>query len=82
MKKICFGSFLLIALASCGSSPSDNNAVAGDTTNNAGLTNPTAIDTTKHPTGMDNSSVISTDTAAMNTSNAYKKADSANKQNK
>ena len=69
---------ILVALYSCGGSSSDN-AAAGNTTDTAGLTNPTAIDTTKHPTGMDNSSVISTDTAAMNVQNAYKKIDSAKK---
>lgn len=77
MKKLLAGAILLIALSSCGGGTTDNNAVAGDTTDNTGLTNPVAIDTTKHPTGMDNSNVISTDTAAMNTSNAYKKLDSA-----
>jgi len=82
MKKIWIGSFLFIALSSCGGNSSDNNAAAGDTTNKTGLTNSVAIDTTKHPTGMDNSSVISTDTAAMNTSNAYKKLDSAKQKSK
>ena len=81
MKKTIIASFLLVALNSCGGSSSDNNEVAGDTTNNTGLTNPTAIDTTKHPSGVDNSNVISTDTAAMNTSNAYKKLDSAKQKN-
>ena len=81
MKKTIIASFLLVALTSCGGSLSDNNEAAGDTTNNTGLTNPTAIDTTKHPSGVDNSNVISTDTAAMNTSNAYKKLDSAKQKN-
>jgi hypothetical protein len=80
MKRLCMVSMLFIAITSCGGNSSDNDATntTGNTTDTGGLTNPTAIDTTKHPTGMDNSSVISTDTAAMNTSNAYKKADSAN----
>lgn len=82
MKKIWISLFLFIALSSYSCNSSENNAAAGDTTDSSGLTNPTAIDTTKHPTGMDNSSVISTDTAAMNTSNAYKKADSARQKNK
>jgi len=81
MKKTIIASLLLIALNSCGGDSTDNNGVAGDTTNNAGLTNPTAIDTTKHPSGVDNSNVISTDTAAMNTSNSYKKLDSAKRKN-
>jgi hypothetical protein len=83
MKKLSILSILIIALYSCsGNSSNSDNSVAGDTTNKTGLTNPTAIDTTKHPSGMDNSNVISTDTAAMNTSNAYKKADSAKRENK
>ncbi len=82
MKKIFIGSFLFIVLSSCGGNSTGNNAAAGDTTNNTGLTNPVAIDTTKHPSGMDNSNVISTDTAAMNTSNAYKKLDSVRQKNK
>lgn len=81
MKKISIFSLLLIALTSCSGNSTDNNSGAGNTTDSSGLTNPVAIDTTKHPTGVDNSNVISTDTAAMNTSNAYKKLDSA-KQNK
>ena len=82
MKKLCVVTVLIIAISSCSGSSSGNNADAGNTTDTSGLTNPTAIDTTKHPTGMDNSNVISTDTAAMNTSNAYKKLDSARKKNK
>lgn len=80
MKKICIGSALFIALAGCNSNSPDNGAAAGNATDSAGLTNTTAIDTTKHPGGMINSSVISTDTAAMNTSNAYKKLDSSKKE--
>ncbi len=82
MKELCVVSVLFIALGSCSGNSSGNNTTAGNSTDTAGLTNPTAIDTTKHPTGMDNSSVISTDTAAMNTSNAYKKLDSAKQKNK
>ncbi len=82
MKKWCMVSALFIALSSCNGNSSDNNAANGNTTDSTGLTNPTAIDTTKHPTGVDNSSVISTDTAAMNTSNSYKKLDSAKQKNK
>lgn len=82
MKKLCIASTLFIALSSCGGNSSNNNETTGNTTDSTGLTNPTAIDTTKHPGGMVNSSVISTDTAAMNTSNAYKKLDSAKQKNK
>ena len=82
MKKVCVVTVLFIAISSCSGSSSGHNADTGNTTDTSGLTNPTAIDTTKHPTGMDNSNVISTDTAAMNTSNAYKKLDSARKKNK
>lgn len=34
------------------------------------------IDTPAHPSGVDNSAVISTDTAAINVQNTFKKADS------
>lgn len=77
MKKLFIVSALFIALSGCNGNSPDNDAVNNHTTDSAGLSNPTAIDTTKHPTGMDNSSVISTDTAAMNVQNAYKKRDSA-----
>ena len=77
MNKLCIASALLILLSSCGGNSSDNASTNGNSTDSAGLTNPVAIDTTKHPTGMDNSNAISTDTAAMNTSNAYKKLDSS-----
>lgn len=81
MKKLCIVCVLFISLASCSGNSSNNDAGTGNTTDSAGLTNPTAIDTTKHPGGMINSNVISTDTAAMNTSNAYKKLDSAKQKN-
>lgn len=79
MKKLLIVSSLLTLLYGCGGNSSENDAADNNTTNSNGLTNPTAIDTAKHPTGMDNSSVISTDTAAMNVQNAYKKRDSAQK---
>ncbi len=78
MKILCIISALFF-LNSCGDSPDNNAATNNDTnTNNdtVGLSNPTVIDTLKHPSGVDNSSVISTDTAAMNVQNTYKKADS------
>ena len=77
MKKIWIGSFLFISLCSCGGNSTDNASANGNNTDSTGLTNPVTIDTTKHPSGVDNSNVSSTETAAMNTSNAYKKLDSA-----
>ncbi len=80
MKKLLIVSAIFISLTSCNSNGnSGSNAVTGDTTNSTGLTNPSAIDTTKHPSGVDNSDVISTDTAAMNTQNAINKAKAAGK---
>ena len=66
----------VVSLASCGGSSTDDNATSGDTSQ-GNLTNPTAIDTTKHPDGMINGSVISTDTAAMNMQNSVNKAKAA-----
>ncbi|GEO12196.1 hypothetical protein [Segetibacter aerophilus] len=85
MKKIIIVSALFIALASCGGSDTTNtNADSSTTTNNddPGLTNPSAIDTTKHPDGIVNGSVISTDTAAMNVQNSINKANAAKKNKK
>lgn len=81
MNKLCIVSALFILLSSCGGNSTDNASANGNNTDSTGLTNPVTIDTTKHPTGMDNSNIISTDTAAMNTSNAYKKLDSAKQKN-
>ncbi len=78
MKKLCIISALFISLSSC-SDLTNNDADNNNTADSSGLTNPSAIDTVKHPTGMDNSSVISTDTAAMNVQNTIKKADSIKK---
>jgi hypothetical protein len=74
MKKLVMISALFIGLSACNSGGS-----AANDTDSGGLTNPTAIDTTKHPSGMENSSVISTDTAAMNMQNSLKKAKEAEK---
>lgn len=80
MKKSFLASSILFMLYSCGGAGDDNatnnSAPSSNGNDSVGLTNPTAIDTIKHPTGMENSSVISTDTAAMNVQNTYKKADS------
>lgn len=61
MKKYIVASALFMVIASC------NNA--GDTNANSTVAdsgqNPSAIDTTQHPNGLTNGSVISTDTAAM-----------------
>ena len=65
----------LYILSSC--ADADNNSSSSNNRDSVGLTNPSAIDTIKHPSGVDNSSVISTDTAAMNIQNAFRKADSA-----
>ena len=67
----------LVVLSSCGNA--NNNAATSSNSDTTGLTNPTSIDTVKHPSGVDNSSVISTDTAAMNVQNSIRKADSAKK---
>jgi len=78
MKRIYIVAAISILFCSCGNSTntSDENK-SGDT---VGLKNPSGIDTVKHPTGVDNSSVISTDTAAMNVQNTINKADSIAKQ--
>jgi hypothetical protein len=80
MKKLIVLSALFIVSISCNSKNStENNDATGDTTNKAGLTNPSANDTTKQPDGMINGSVISTDTAAINVQNAENKAKKAEK---
>ncbi len=73
MKKLMIVSALFITLTSCGGSATEE-ATDANTTDSVGLTNPTSIDTTKHPEGMVNSNVISTDTAAMNVQNSINKA--------
>lgn len=76
MKKIVLATALFTLLLSC--SNSNEGTSATDTT---GTTNPTAIDTTQHPTGITNSNVISTDTAAMNVENTNPAGrDSVNRQ--
>lgn len=70
MKKLLLSLSVLICLAACNSNQ-EGTAEGTDTT---GLTNPIAIDTVKHPGGVVNSNVISTDTAAMNVENAIEKA--------
>lgn len=65
---------LLLGLLSCNSNSSSDSKVNSDTASQTGLTNPSAIDTTKHPDGVVNGSVISTDTAAMNVQNSVNKA--------
>jgi hypothetical protein len=78
MKKFLMFSALFIGLLSCNSNSSESNDVTSDTSQ-AGMTNPSAIDTTKHPDGMINGSVVSTDTAAMNVQNSVDKANEAKK---
>lgn len=80
MKKLIVFSTLLIVLSSCNSNgSSESNMATGDTTDKAGMTNPSAIDTTVHPNGITNGSVISTDTAAMNVQKSVDKAKAADK---
>lgn len=73
MRKILLFSALLMAVVACNSTSSSGDAVAGDTTHNTGLTNPSSVDTIKHPDGVINGSVISTDTAAINVQNSVNK---------
>ena len=74
MKKLFIISAIFILLSSCNNSPGNDEDKGG--TDSASLKSPSAIDTTIQPGGMDNSSVISNDTAAMNVQNLIKKADS------
>lgn len=63
MKKLICASAIAILLFSCGNAGNETTG-SGDSTS---ITNtPSAIDTTQHPNGMTNGSVISTDTASMN----------------
>ena len=75
MKKAVIFSVSMFLLLSCNNS--GNNESAGN--DSVGLTNPIAIDTVKHPAGMVNQNVISTDTAAMNVQNSINKAKEAEK---
>jgi hypothetical protein len=75
MKRIIVAMAVTAFIASCNESGNSNT-----TNDSAGQTNPTAIDTTQHPNGMTNGSVISTDTASMNVNNVNPAGrDSANK---
>ena len=77
MKKLLSLGCVLFALTSCGGNGGENNSAG--TVDSVGLTNPIAIDTVKHPAGMTNQNVISTDTAAMNVQNSINKAKEAEK---
>lgn len=77
MKKPLVLSTLFVALAACNGS--GNNRGDNDTANQAGMTNPSAIDTIKAGDGIINSNVISTDTAAINVQNSIDKANEAKK---
>ena len=79
MKKLFYSIAITIALFSCNNSSSSDGSDNHDTTDAAGLTNPSAIDTVKHGDGIINSNVISTDTAAMNMQNSINKANEAKK---
>jgi hypothetical protein len=61
MRKICLISLIYI-LSSCGSG--DNNSTTGNDKKDNGTERRDSTDT-KQPSGLDNSSVISTDTTAM-----------------
>lgn len=78
MKKIMCVLSIFTILTSCNNSNTGNEKHDGS--DSTGLTNPVSIDTIKHPSGVDNSSAISTDTAAMNVQNSIKKADSVKKE--
>ena len=67
MKKILFVFTIFFAATACDSHTSEQN-----TNDGVGKTNPSAIDTTQHATGITNQNVISTDTAAMNVENVTK----------
>ncbi len=77
MKKTLLAAALFLVMMSC-NNPSDN----GNGTDTTGTTNPSAIDTTQHPNGMTNGSVISTDTAHVNVDNTgnVQGGDSSNQQ--
>jgi hypothetical protein len=64
MKKIIAISSIFFAVVACNSETESHNSNDG-----VGKTNPSAIDTTQHATGITNQNAISTDTAAMNTNN-------------
>jgi hypothetical protein len=82
MKKLVVLGLCFSVFASCGSNTSENQTGDNNTTDSSGLTNPITIDTVKHPSGMSNSNVISTDTAAMNVQNSINKAKAAQKNKK
>jgi len=66
MKKAILQVALIILLLSCNNAGNEDS-VTGDS--NALNNTPSAIDTTQHPNGITNGSVISTDTASMNVEN-------------
>lgn len=77
MKKLSIISAIFIFISCNNTSENSDSSQKSDS---VGLTNPSKIDTLKQPSGVVNSSVISTDTAAMNTQNTIKKADSIKKE--
>ena len=76
MKKILFVTAIVAGLMSCNGT-SENGSTDQDTANVEVGPLPADVDTTRSPSGVDNSSVISTDTAAMNVENATRKRDSS-----
>lgn len=69
----------LFTLASCNGN--ETTGTGKNATKQDASSNPSAIDTVKHPDGIINGSVISTDTAAMNVQNSIDKAKEAKKEN-
>ncbi len=68
MKKIIMASIVVISLASCGNNADNSSSSdAGGTNVTPNTSAPSTLDSTTHDaTGITNSNVISTDTAAMN----------------
>ena len=65
MKKLFSAMALFTLLLSCNNAGNDGPVTDSTSINNT----PSAIDTTQHPNGITNGSVISTDTASMNVEN-------------
>ena len=69
---------VILFITACGDAA--NTGDQNTTTDTSTSTQMEPTDTTRQPSGMDNSSAISTDTAAMNVQNTVKKADSIQQQ--
>ena len=82
MKSLIIVSVTLCMICSCGDADNANNGNVDLPVDSMAKANSNAVDTITHPTGVDNSSAISTDTAAINVQNTIDKADSIAKQKK